>query len=60
MRQVAKLLPESGPLKTALAAFNPAFLAAISSPGVLGAAVLAVSDVLSCAQVIGAYGTIHR
>ena len=53
MRQVAKLLPEIGPLSVALTALSPAFLATIASPGVLGAAVLAVSDVLACAEVQG-------
>ena len=53
VRQVAKLLPEIGPLSVALTALSPAFLATIASPGVLGAAVLAVSDVLACAEVQG-------
>ena len=54
VRQVAKLLPEGSGLGAALTAFNPEFLAAISSnPGVLGAAVLAIADVLSCAKIQG-------
>jgi hypothetical protein len=53
VRQVAKQLPETGPLKSALSVLSPSFLATISSPGVMGAAVLAVSDVLACAEVQG-------
>ena len=53
VRQAAKLLPESASLKAALSALSPDFLTAVSSPGVLGAAILAVSDVLSCSHIQG-------
>jgi hypothetical protein len=53
VRQAAKLLPESASLKAALSALSPDYLTAVSSPGVLGAAILAVSDVLSCSHIQG-------
>jgi len=48
VRQLAKLLPDSHHLQPAAEAFTCSFLAQLTNPKVLGAAVLSCGDILTC------------
>jgi hypothetical protein len=53
LRQVSKQVTDYALLNTALATLNPKFLDTLSSPGVLGAAILTLTDILLTAGVQG-------
>jgi len=53
IRKICRQAKDAGELKIALTTLTPAFLASIKSAAVLGAAVLAVADVLAASGVAG-------
>jgi len=53
IRQISRKMKDPTELRTALETLNPGFLADLSSPAVLGAAVLTMTELLLAAGVVG-------